>query len=125
MKFWPRNPSGGGRWVKEYEHWVAGQERLKQQREEAKNNPSYRDNFKPQSTKEDRQAKRKQLLANIGSNPCLVRTFSLLTPLVMSPPCDFVFLLLPHRTQADRVCSNCWRGIWKDKVLKLKANGVT
>eukprot|EP00884_Botryococcus_braunii_P005721 jgi/Botrbrau1/1514/Bobra.0107s0002.1 len=44
------------------------QERLQQQREEAKSNPTYRDSFKPQSSKEDRQAKRKQILANIGED---------------------------------------------------------
>lgn len=48
------------------------QERLKAQKEEAASNPEYGSTYKPQSSKEDRQTKRKQILSNIGtvSLPC-------------------------------------------------------
>ena len=43
------------------------QERLKQQREEAKSNPGYRDEFKPKMSKEDQKGRRKQILSSIGA----------------------------------------------------------
>ena len=43
------------------------QERLKQQREEAKSNPEYRDEFKPKMSKEDQKGRRKQILSSIGA----------------------------------------------------------
>ncbi len=46
------------------------QERLRQQREEAKNNPDYDKSFKGQLTKEEKQAKRKQILSTIGDPQC-------------------------------------------------------
>lgn len=42
------------------------QERLKAQKEEAASNPEYGSTYKPQTSKEDRTAKRKQILSNIG-----------------------------------------------------------
>lgn len=47
------------------------QERLKAQKEEAASNPEYGSTYKPQSSKEDRTAKRKQILSNIGMVPLL------------------------------------------------------
>lgn len=43
------------------------QERLKAQKAEAASNPEYGSTYKPQTSKEDRTAKRKQILSNIGS----------------------------------------------------------
>ena len=43
------------------------QERLKQQREEAKSNPGYRDEFKPKLSKEEQKGRRKQILSSIGA----------------------------------------------------------
>ena len=43
------------------------QERLKQQKEEAKTNPDYDKSFKGQLSKEEKKAKRKQILSNIGA----------------------------------------------------------
>ncbi len=43
------------------------QERLKQQREEAKSNPGYRDEFKPKISKEEQKGRRKQILSSIGA----------------------------------------------------------
>lgn len=48
---------------------VTSQERLKQQREEARMNPEYSSTFKGQLSKEEKKAKRKQILANIGETP--------------------------------------------------------
>ena len=42
------------------------QERLKNQKEEAASNPEYGSSYKPKASKEDKQAKRKQILSNIG-----------------------------------------------------------
>lgn len=42
------------------------QERLKAQKAEAASNPEYGSTYKPQTSKEDRTAKRKQILSNIG-----------------------------------------------------------
>jgi hypothetical protein len=47
------------------------QERLQQQREEARTNPDYNKTFKGQLSKEEKKAKRKQILASIGDLPCL------------------------------------------------------
>ncbi|KAL3158073.1 hypothetical protein ABBQ32_011679 [Trebouxia sp. C0010 RCD-2024] len=44
------------------------EERLKAQKQEAASNPEYGSTYKPQSSKEDRQAKRKQILSNIGED---------------------------------------------------------
>ena len=44
------------------------QERLKQQKEEANTNPDYDKSFKGQLSKEEKKAKRKQILSNIGAN---------------------------------------------------------
>ncbi|BDA47029.1 Protein ACTIVITY OF BC1 COMPLEX KINASE 8, chloroplastic [Coccomyxa sp. Obi] len=44
------------------------EERLRQQREEAKNNPDYGTTFKDQLTKDEKKARRKQILANIGED---------------------------------------------------------
>ena len=44
------------------------QERLKQQKEEAKTNPDYDKSFKGQLSKEEKKAKRKQILSNIGAS---------------------------------------------------------
>lgn len=44
------------------------QERLKQQKEEAASNPEYGKSFKGKVSKEDKQAKRKQILSNIGAH---------------------------------------------------------
>ena len=49
------------------------QERLKAQKEEAASNPEYGSTYKPQTSKEDRSAKRKQILSNIGMVACLVQ----------------------------------------------------
>lgn len=49
------------------------QERLKQQKEEANSNPDYDKSFKGQLSKEEKKAKRKQILSNIGALP-LFRT---------------------------------------------------
>lgn len=46
------------------------QERLRQQREEAKANPDYDKSFKGQLTKEEKKAKRKQILSTIGAALC-------------------------------------------------------
>ena len=43
------------------------QERLKQQKEEAQSNPDYDKSFKGQLRKEEKKAKRKQILSNIGA----------------------------------------------------------
>ena len=43
------------------------QERLKQQKEEASSNPDYDKSFKGQLSKEEKKAKRKQILSNIGA----------------------------------------------------------
>lgn len=43
------------------------QERLKAQKAEAASNPEYGSTYKPQTSKEDRTAKRKQILSNIGT----------------------------------------------------------
>jgi hypothetical protein len=48
---------------------VCLQERLAAQRAEAKANPKYRDSFKPQASADDKKAKRKQILSNIGVGP--------------------------------------------------------
>ena len=45
------------------------QERLKQQKEEADSNPDYDKSFKGQLSKEEKKAKRKQILSNIGAPP--------------------------------------------------------
>ena len=45
------------------------QERLKAQKAEAASNPEYGSTYKPQTSKEDRTAKRKQILSNIGLLP--------------------------------------------------------
>lgn len=42
------------------------QERLRQQKEEAQSNPEYGTTFKDQLTKDEKKARRKQILANIG-----------------------------------------------------------
>ncbi|KAK9819782.1 hypothetical protein WJX72_002278 [[Myrmecia] bisecta] len=44
------------------------QERLNAQKEAAARDPGYGNSFKPQATKEDRKAKRKEILANIGED---------------------------------------------------------
>ena len=46
------------------------QERLRQQREEAKANPDYDKSFKGQLSKEEKKAKRKQILSTIGAALC-------------------------------------------------------
>ena len=43
------------------------QERLRQQKEEANSNPDYDKSFKGQLTKEEKKAKRKQILSTIGA----------------------------------------------------------
>lgn len=43
------------------------QERLQQQREEAASNPEYGNSFKGQLSKDEKKARRKQILANIGA----------------------------------------------------------
>lgn len=48
------------------EGWLSVQERLDQQREEAASNPDYNKSFKGQPTKEEKNAKRKQIIATIG-----------------------------------------------------------
>lgn len=45
------------------------QERLKNQKAEAASNPEYGKTYKPQVSKADKQAKRKQILSNIGEHP--------------------------------------------------------
>ncbi len=45
---------------------VGPQERLQQQKEEAQSNPEYGTTFKDQLTKDEKKARRKQILANIG-----------------------------------------------------------
>ena len=59
---------------------VPVQERLAQQREEASSNPEYSTTFKDQLTKDEKKARRKAILANIGARaqslaaePSLVR----------------------------------------------------
>lgn len=47
------------------------QERLQQQKEEAASNPEYGSTFKGQLTKDEKKARRKQILANIGAAPFL------------------------------------------------------
>ncbi len=47
------------------------QERLKQQKEEAQSNPDYDKSFKGQLSKEEKKAKRKQILSNIGVLPSM------------------------------------------------------
>lgn len=42
------------------------QERLKNQKAEAASNPEYGQTYKPKVSKADKQAKRKQILSNIG-----------------------------------------------------------
>lgn len=49
------------------------QERLKQQKEEAKSNPDYDKSFKGQLSKDEKKAKRKQILSNIGALPARTR----------------------------------------------------
>ena len=53
------------------------QERLKNQKEEAASNPEYGKTYKPKVSKADKQAKRKQILSNIGNSTtfrtCLFR----------------------------------------------------
>ncbi|KAL0054955.1 hypothetical protein WJX82_005096 [Trebouxia sp. C0006] len=44
------------------------EERLKNQKEEAASNPEYGSSYKPKVSKEDKQAKRKQILSNIGED---------------------------------------------------------
>lgn len=44
------------------------EERLKNQKEEAASNPQYGSSYKPKVSKEDKQAKRKQILSNIGED---------------------------------------------------------
>lgn len=46
---------------------VGLQERLQQQREEAASNPEYGNSFKGQLSKDEKKARRKQILANIGA----------------------------------------------------------
>lgn len=48
------------------------QERLDAQRAEAASNPDYDKSFKPTATKEEKQEKRKQILASIGALPVCV-----------------------------------------------------
>ena len=48
------------------------QERLKNQKEEAASNPEYGKTFKPQASKAEKQAKRKQILSNIGVHRSIV-----------------------------------------------------
>jgi hypothetical protein len=43
------------------------EERLRQQREEAAANPEYSSTFKGELSKEEKQAKRKQILSSIGA----------------------------------------------------------
>lgn len=47
------------------------QERLKNQKAEAASNPEYGKSYKPQVSKADKQAKRKQILSNIGDCACI------------------------------------------------------
>lgn len=42
------------------------QERLKNQKQEAASNPEYGSSYKPKASKEAKQAKRKEILSNIG-----------------------------------------------------------
>lgn len=57
------------------------QERLDAQKREAASNPDYGKTYKAQATKEERQTKRKEIVANIGA-PCLPG-FRLEQPYVM------------------------------------------
>ena len=71
------------------------QERLAQQREEAASNPEYGKTFKGELSKEDKQAKRKQILSSIGA--------PVLTPAVLSSTMVcvvFSIVLLPSLTLA-------------------------
>lgn len=52
------------------------QERLKQQKEEASSNPDYDKSFKGQLSKEEKKAKRKQILSNIGALPPKLSCFT-------------------------------------------------
>ena len=53
---------------------MMSQERLKAQREEAASNPEYGSSYKPKASKEERTAKRKQILSNIGAQTVPVLT---------------------------------------------------
>lgn len=46
------------------------QERLAQQKEEAQSNPEYSSTFKGQLSKDEKKARRKAILANIGAPRC-------------------------------------------------------
>lgn len=47
---------------------LLSQDRLKQQREEAASNPEYGNTFKEQLTKEEKKARRKQIISSIGKS---------------------------------------------------------
>ena len=49
---------------------VKAQERLATQRAEAAINPEYGKTFKAQASKDDKKARRKQILSSIGAPPC-------------------------------------------------------
>ncbi len=68
------------------------QERLQQQKEEAKNNPEYGATFKNQLSKDEKKVRRKQILANIGASFCTLSTWLMLT-------CNWQALLQTNRTQ--------------------------
>lgn len=46
--------------------WIVLQERLDQQKKEAEEDPNYGKTFKGQPSKEEKKAKRKQIIATIG-----------------------------------------------------------
>ena len=54
----------------EYGTCVEAQERLATQHAEAAVNPEYGKTFKAQASKDDKKARRKQILSSIGAGPC-------------------------------------------------------
>lgn len=73
------------------------QERLKAQKAEAASNPEYGSTYKPQTSKEDRTAKRKQILSNIGVMSLLRQNALIL-----------LFKILCIQKHAFSVCMLCY-----------------
>lgn len=68
------------------------QERLRQQKEEAKSNPDYNKNFKGQLSKEEKTAKRKQILSSIGELLLLPIPFAINTDLTSAVHAEAVLV---------------------------------
>lgn len=70
------------------------QERLDAQKKEADENPDYNKSFKAQASKEEKQAKRKQIISTIGACPTASQ------PLTSSPQA------LKYQCSRSQICKN-------------------